>query len=223
MQRMRIPAISASILLAVSWLLATWPPIDRFGAASSTVELEDISAGFNLLIAGALPWLLQWAAIAVVIYALCRTKLGFKRSHAWAVISFPLVTASIWWIGLATILWSSNPLEAVLEMIAIRVVAYLGGGSFWEFCVFDFAGPVTFPLVARGVMSLDGWNFLISGASTALVMLFMAFYAARCRRFEHEPLARQVRLVLPSALLSTLLYTLPAAIRCGIRVAASWQ
>ncbi|MAG93118.1 MAG: hypothetical protein CMJ48_05150 [Planctomycetaceae bacterium] len=217
MQRMKTPPIIALILLALSWLLATWPPTDRFGAAGSTVQIDDISAGFNLLMAGALPWLLQWAAIAVLAYALCRAKLGFKRSYAWAVISVPLLTASIWWIGLATRFWSSNLLEFIADVTLAHTDQQLGGAPLWYEVLFDFAGPMTFPIVAQGIVSLGGWNFLISGLSTALVMLLFTLFFVRARQIEDAPITRQLRVAVPFALL----WTLPLTIRCGMRIFAS--
>lgn len=58
----RRPMTLAAVALGVSaFILAQWPPVHRAGAA----DLDTVSVGLNFAIAGGLPWLLQWAALAV--------------------------------------------------------------------------------------------------------------------------------------------------------------
>jgi len=86
--RIRSAAVlTAFALMVLAFLLAQWPPVRR---ASSISDLETVSVGLNLLIAGALPWLLQWGALALICASLTRQIAFIDRSSTVAAMVLPL-------------------------------------------------------------------------------------------------------------------------------------
>ena len=103
---------ASAALLAASWVFAHHPAV---APAASLDEIESVSAGRALLAAGAVPWLLQWAACAVLLAAVGRGVAGVDWTALLYGALLHLVVGLSWWIGLAAMWWRASPVEAALE------------------------------------------------------------------------------------------------------------
>ena len=86
----RTPPVSAWAAVALgvlAFVLANWPLVHRVEVA----DIETVSTGLNLLLAGALPWFLQWAALALAFGLLAKRMTELDRSLILAVVLVPLV------------------------------------------------------------------------------------------------------------------------------------
>jgi hypothetical protein len=159
----------ACVLLGVAWTVAHRPPVHRAGGLD---DIESISTGYNLLAAGGLPWLLQWAAIALALVALTHQYRHFRGTDVLIGTLTPLLVGLCWWISLAVLYWRSDPIDVIHDMVSRHINRQFGDSAFWEIAVFDVLGPVVCPLRLAGPVSLAGWDFLWSGLSTGVVMVY---------------------------------------------------
>jgi len=88
-------ALMAFALGVSAFILAQWPQVHRTGVD----ELETVNIGLNLLIAGGIPWLLQWASLAL-LFILLAGRLGYLQPRTMiAVALIPLAVGVCWWMG----------------------------------------------------------------------------------------------------------------------------
>ena len=208
--------LAAAVLLVAAWKLAHRPVAEQAAAAG----VEFVSAGYEFFAAGAQPWLVQWAAVTVLVAAVA---VGCFRLNGGAVIlaaGFTLVVATIWWLGLCETYWKADPAEASLEILSWSTERELGSQSPLETALFDCIGPLTCPLKLRGPDSLQGWDFLWTGLSTALVTSTLAWVV---RRTEADlPGAKKFNLRQFLLIVAwVLLYLSPVCIRAILRASAS--
>ncbi len=174
------PFLIAAALFGLSWALARWAPVQRV----PHVELEDISVGFNLLVSGALPWLLQWAGVLVLFLAVSPFVPSTDRRCVLHGASVPLLLGSVWWISLIVTHWSDDPLEFILSAMVMSVREGLGGESLGQGLIYGVVGPMTAPLMLHGPVSMTGWAYLWIGLSTAAVMGIWTTIASILRGLE---------------------------------------
>jgi len=209
--------LTALTLAVSSFILANWPPIRR----ATVAELETVSVGVNLLIAGALPWFLQWGVLAIVSFSLIRRRAHLDRRTTVAVVILPLAVGSCWWIGIAATHWGDNPLEAIVNLVMWSSSRAFGAESFVESILHEGLGPLTCPLMLRGPYTLAGWNFLWTALSTGLVTLLWAWAIRTLTDLNRSGKPMASRFFLMGIVI--LLYDSPILIRCIVRVAGAIQ
>jgi hypothetical protein len=199
--------LSASVL-GSSWALAQ----RRFGPEVSSIDdVTTVSVGRSLLVTGALPWLLQWAALATALFPFCRRFLGLRRQEAVAVTVVPLAVGIAWWTGLVVTFWSQDPLEALTHVTGYSLRWQLGGETLGEMMLYGVLGPLTCPFTPSGPCSLKGWNFLWTAASTAAIMLFLASATKTLAWLNQKPAPRRRKSV--AVFVFALIYISPLLIR----------
>lgn len=210
--------LTAFALGVLAFILAQWPPVHR---AVGVDDLETVSMGLNFFIAGALPWFLQWAALAV-LFTLLIGHLGYlDRGTTVAVALFPLAVGSCWWIGLVVTFWDRDPLDSLMYSAMWSISRGFGAETLAQTVLFEVLGPLTCPLMLRGPYALAGWTFLWTALSTTLVILLLAWTARKFATMKCLRPSRSHRLVLVGAVV--LIYGLPSLLRAVIRVFGSLQ
>jgi hypothetical protein len=169
--------LPALFLLALSWYLAKWPPI-------GPAHLDSRDMGLRLLIAGAVPWYLQWAGLAILATYALLGRLGCDREITSGAIVVPLIVGSAWWAGIVVLHWSEDPLEFVAETIFRTYRHELGTADFCETLLFQVLGPLMCPLVLHGPYTLNGWIYFITLISTLLVIAWGLWVGRRLRTSE---------------------------------------
>lgn len=210
-------ALIAVAGLVAAWIMARRPPVQR---AETLDQIESVSAGYNFLVAGALPWLVQWAALAVLTGAVARAWYRVNWGAVLLGALFPLVIGLVWWIGLAAMFWKTDPLKAIAELILWDMSRGLGTESIGQFLLGEIFGPLCCPLLLAGPVSMQGWDFLWAGVSTGLIISTLTYVV---RRTEVD-LAEGQKFNLEQFLLVTgwaLVYLAPVYIRALQRVSAS--
>ncbi len=205
------PLFSAAVaLVLIAWLCAQYPPIPK---VSGIENIEDISATYNLMATGALPWFLQWAGVTCGILGCCGSR--NTRGAASFAISISFTLAAIWWSGLAFMFWGMDPLESVLHIMAIDIQSQFGSITFFDFTLFYLIGPILGPLQLCGPLNLQGWNFLFVMLSTTLVVGYLLivgrWYRIGSRSRSMRDCVKFLAVMLPCFL--------PPFIRLGIRIA----
>ncbi len=199
------------LLLAAAWVLARWPPIRQ---AESLDELLSSSAGVTILIRGGLPWLLQWAALAVLTVAIARGRFRVNWGAVLLGVLLPLCVGLIWWIGMGAAFWSSNPPEAILESLLRLEASHVGALPPLYVAILGVFGPLTYPL---GPTSMQGWEFLGTGLWTALVMSSLT-WVARTRQVDASGKAKCTRGQFVLIVVWILLYFGPIYVRASIQM-----
>ena len=146
LRRTRVPFFVGVLLLASSWALARWAPIPRV----PEYDLEDVSVGVNFLVAGALPWCIQLAGIAMLFLGVSRYLRGVDRRCVVMGAAVPLLIGSVWWTSLIAIHWSDNPLEAIEGMLEVSIMQRHGDESVGQGLLHDVIGPLTGTFMLRG-------------------------------------------------------------------------
>lgn len=168
------PLFSAAVaLVLIAWLIVRYPPIPR------AFSLDEVSATYSLMAAGALPWFLQWAGVTCGILGCCGSR-NSPRAALFAIL-FSFTLAAIWWSGIAFTFWGMDPLEAILHLTAIDVRSRFGGSAFFDFSLFGFIGPILGPFQLYGPLDLHGWNFLFVMLSTTFVVGYPLIVCRLCR------------------------------------------
>ena len=157
--------LTAGVFLTIAWLLAQYPPIPQRGS------VDDVSLVLIVLVAGALPWFLQWVGVTCAIAVLlCR---GMRRGAFHFAMITSLLLATIWWIGIALKLQGQHFLESILELQMFELQSAFGTASFFDECLFHFVGPIVGLVQLRGPMTLSGWDFPLAVLSTALIFGYL--------------------------------------------------
>lgn len=172
-----LPWLAVAFLLSAAWLLAKWGPV---GPGASLDEIESTSAVSVLIIAGAAPWLLQWAAAGIVAAMVLRRYLKGNWAPLLLALACTLVAGLFFWGRWGFILWGTDPQEAVLEVTARSLAIKMGGGTFGESILYRIVGPVVCPITLSGPLEMQGWSFLWAGLSSFLVIVFWTWGGAWC-------------------------------------------
>jgi hypothetical protein len=195
-------AAGVAILLAA--ILAWFPPI------AGNRQLGEVFITRNLLIAGGVPWFLQWVGVAVFVWAF-----SSKRSAAWRdggkfAMLFTLTLGLVWWGGIAVKFWGKTANEVIFDVAFTSARQHFGEVDL----LFEFVGSLVSPLTLNGPLRLDGWRFLTSLASTTLVMVYLLLVGRFC------PMNRQTVSVRNALrlLAGFLVFFLPPFIRLGINI-----
>jgi hypothetical protein len=168
-----VVAVAAG-LLSASWIIGNYPPVPR------SADLEDVSVAHNIAVAGALPWLLQWAGLSLGLLAIVGRN-RTRRAPAMFATLVSLAFATIWWIGLIGRFWGMNPLDAAVAASTFEVQSFLGGATVFDELLFHFIGPIVGPTTLAGPISMRGWSLFPELASTALVIGYLYLVGRWCR------------------------------------------
>jgi hypothetical protein len=159
-------------LVALAFVLLSWILGHHISLPANSEGLMKVNYGLHLFLSGALPWLLQWAALALLFRSVAgRDPLlhpAALRCGAW----FALLPGVLWWTVAVVIHWGASPLDAILETASRAVRATFGGESLFYYVLHDVLGPLVFPLALHGTYSLHGDLFALAGLSTTLVMAY---------------------------------------------------
>ncbi len=190
-------------LIVLAAVLAWFPPILR------NQKPDEIFIAHNLLIAGALPWFLQWAGVAAILWAFSSTRSEhWSGGRVFAILS-TFTLGLVWWGGVTARFWGKSFLEGTTDVVIESIRQNFGQIDL----LFDYVGPLIDPLALQGPLVLDGWRFLVALASTTLVMAYLLLvgrFARMGRRgFALRDLLRFVA--------GVLLFFLPPFIRLGVR------
>lgn len=193
----------AAVLILVAWLVAQYPPVPKGSTFS-----------YGLIMAGALPWFLQWAGISCVILCLWRRDPQNWRGPALLAILFLLISAAIWWSGVVFRFWGMDPMDAFLDVLALETAMQLGGGDVFDFFLFNFFGPIIGPIGLQGPINLSGLNFVSAMASTILLSGYLLLIGRLFRAgSKNQSVKNQVKLVAAMQLCF-----LPSFIRIGMQI-----
>lgn len=201
-----------AFLLGLSWALARWAPIRR----APDVELEEVSVGLNLLVAAAVPWLLQWAGVVLLFLGARRFVPSINRRLVFMGAVVPLLVGLVWWTSLVVIHWSDNPLEVIEGMMQLSILQQFGEESVGQGFLHDVVGPLATPFLLHGPYSMSGWISLWIGLSTAAVMGIWIAIAKIMTDLEKNGSLRPQQWLLCAALI--MLWLLPVVIRTVSRV-----
>lgn len=180
------------------------------------MELEEVSVGFNLLVAAAVPWLLQWAGVVLFFLGACRFVQTINRRLVFMGAVVPLLFGLVWWTSLVVIHWSDNPLEAIEGMMNLSIRQQFGEESVGQGFLHDVVGPLATPLLLHGPYSMSGWIFLWIGLSTTAVMGLWITIAKIMTDLEKKGSLRPRQWLLCAALI--MLWLIPVVIRSVSRV-----
>jgi|GEM_PF-3407821 hypothetical protein len=156
---------AAAAFVLIGCLVAQFPPIQK------AVSSDDVSATYNLMVAGAIPWFLQWVGVTCAILA-CFGSRNTRNAKLFAILG-SLTLATIWWSGLAFKFQTMDPLEAVLDVAMFEIHSHFGISTPFDETLFHFIGPILDPLHLHGPLNLHGWNFLVVVPSTTLVVGYL--------------------------------------------------
>lgn len=166
--------IPAASLLLVSWYIAQWPIMPP-------PQLDANGVGQRILVGGALPWYLQWSGLAVVVVVGVCGRFGCDREITLGAVLVPLLVGSVWWLGLAWVHWSQDPLELVSESVIRAYRHEYGAESLMEFVLFRIIGPLTCPMMLGGPFHLESWAFVLTLVSTSLIIVWGLWAGRRLR------------------------------------------
>jgi hypothetical protein len=198
---------AAAALVLIGWLIAQYSRVQK--AAS----IDEISFAYNLMTAGALPWLLQWGGVTCAIL----TRFGSRntRNAGFFAVMGSLTLAAIWWFGVAFKYRAMDPLEVVLDQVSFAVESHFGTSTFLDTTLFHFIGPIMGPFRLRGPINLHEWNFLFAVLSTSLMVGYLLFIGRFLQTGKRSSTASDyVKFI--GALLPVFL---PPFIRLGLRIA----
>jgi len=212
-----VAVLTAFALMVMAFMLAQWPPV----RSASDRDIKTVSMGLNLVIAGGLPWFLQWASLAVLLTLLIGHRSYLDRRETIAVVVSPLAVGSCWWIGVAVTHWGDDPLDFLINSTMWAISRGFGAETLAQAVLFEVLGPLTCPLMLRGPYGLAGWTFLWTALSTTLVMLLFAWTARKLTHVKHARLSSSRRLVVVGAFV--LMYDLPVFLRTAVRLVNSLQ
>jgi hypothetical protein len=207
----------ALVLLATGAIWAHFPPISQ---ADGMEEFLSESAGYKLFISGAMPWLLQWSGLALLVVAVARARFRVRWADVLLGVCLPLAVGLIWWVGLCATYWTKNPLEAVAEHLMWAWTREYGADSLWQVMLFEVFGPLAHPLRQQGPGNLRGWEFLWTSVSTAVVMSTLTWVGWRLRVEGARP-DRGARRRWLLMFLWTALYISPVFVRALTRVVSA--
>ncbi len=202
---------AAVVLLVIAWLLAHHPPVPK------VASLDEVSLTYNFIVAAALPWFAQWAAVACAILACCRSR--NSRQAAFFSIGYTFAIAATWWSGLIWRFRGMDGFDAMLEGATLQLQLNHGASDSYDHMLFEVIGPMLGSLQLHSPLSLRGWDFLFVLLSTTLfvgyLLLAWRFFRFSERPFHLRDIARMFALVLPCYL--------PCCIRLGMRIARPVQ
>jgi hypothetical protein len=199
---------AAGILIVLAAILAWFPPIAR------NRRPDEVFFAHNLMIVSALPWFLQWAAVAIALWAFSSQRSADWRAGGVFAILSTFTLGLVWWGGLAVRFWGKAAMEAMTDEVFESVRQHLG-----EFdLLFEYVGPLISPFTLQGPLVLDGWRFLITLASTTLVMAYLMLVG----RFGHMGRRGTALPDVLRILAGLLVFFLPPFIRLGIRLWRVW-
>ncbi len=120
-------------------------------AALANLPLGRLSPASIVLIQGALPWLLLWCA-ALVLLRSHGANIGLERPELSAAAVCVVGLGLAWWGAL--LLWTvgKDAQGVAAELIAIRLRASSGGGSFSELLLWDVLSPLASPIPGTAPM-----------------------------------------------------------------------
>lgn len=164
-----------AILLSVAAWLAHRPP---FGSVETIVEAESDSlewylfVHWNLFIRLAVPWIMQFAAVALPAAFVARRFFHARLGVVAMGASLPLVWGLFWWGHFAAPVWIMEPLTRLTDKVFAAFGASVYQAVFWHLGFLEVAGPSLNPFQLSGPWSLIGWDFLWCGASSLLVVCY---------------------------------------------------
>ncbi len=182
------------VLLAVSWILAHWT---ASGDAARFAGVESTWVGQTILVRCAVPWFLQWCALAIIFSMVACRRFAVQRRHVTLGLAIPLVVGAAWWTRISVWMWDKDVLDAFTEFLFLAVERAFGRVSFGPFLTHEFLGPLTRPITLGRIWSMQGPFFFTALASTALVIFFWMVTASwslkgqcsLCRQFVTATLA----------------------------------
>lgn len=211
--QLRLPTrrtcIVAALMLAIAWVLVN--SMNRQAAS-----IIDISVTRHIVLAGAIPWCIQFVATLLVVRSCCRS-----RPHCESAVKFSAVATAtigmVWWVGVAVTYHGQGPLDAISQMLITSVEQQLGGERFSSVLIHRICGPLISIIQLRGFLSLAGVRFFYSLASLSLLTGYFAFTASVCHVGHKGPTT--TREVVQFILMASVIFV-PAFIRIAVD---TWQ
>jgi hypothetical protein len=200
-----VAILAIPVLLGLSALLAQFVTFRH-----STLSIPFAVA---VLIRDAIPWLIQFAAIALLLVSLNRAFIHATRPQVKAGLGYPLGVGLIYWIWtIAKLLPNATALDAINGRILEDLGRQLGGAPRLQDILYRFNSLLVAPLNSQGwIIHMQEWGFVLCGLSTLLATAYW-LYAAKWIGFTDKtlwiPHARQWFRIL----LAMLAYFLPVFI-----------
>jgi hypothetical protein len=203
----------AVVLLAGSWALGQWP-IDEWLPRVFHVEGEDlrwVSMGAHYLVAGALPWVLQWMGLAVLLGAVAGGARGVRRVVVAVGTIGPSIVGLVWWIGLAALFWHSDFAETQLCLASYAIQEQWSTLPFGADILFTVFGTLTCPLKLSGPFTMRGIHFALTAISTALSIAWWTWILHKIDRTPPGPRRSWRQLFVP--VVGAIVWSAPVGIR----------
>lgn len=200
--------IVAVLALAVAWVLAN-------AMRRRAESIIDISVTRHIILTGAIPWCLQFAATLLFVRSFCRS-----RPNSGSAIRFAAVTTAaigiVWWVGVALTYHGQDPMEAISQTMITSVEQQFAGERFSFVLVHRICGPLISIIQLRGLLSLAGAGFFYSLATLPLLTGYLVFTASVCNVGHKGPTT--TRDVVQFILLVSVIFV-PAFIRLAVDAA----
>lgn len=160
----------------------------------------------------AIPWLLQYAAVALLFMLLNHTFIHATRPQLKLALVFPLGVGLVYWGWTVAKYWRQETVpELVADMLLEGIGQNLGGPPFGE-VLFRFLSLLVSPFHARGtIIEMQEWGFALAGASTMLVIGYWLFAAKWIGVSEQELRVAGVRQWI-RLILTMFVYLLPVVV-----------
>jgi hypothetical protein len=175
-------------------------------------QFGDIPVANRVLLAGALPWVFQWAGVSCAIFGLCGSRI--TRDAGLIAILGSLIPAVIWWSGIFFRFRGADSLEVILDVAIFHIESQFGSSTLFDEFLFNVVGPILGPFQFRGPITLHGWQFVLTLLSTTVLAGYLLFVSCWRPIGNHPKTTRDV--VWLAAV--TLPYVLPPFAALALRV-----
>ena len=206
----------ALMLLIGAWLLTMLPA----GAANADPNaVSDHSFMTRVILNGAIPWLFQWLAVAIIAGTIMVRGFGLQRSMVQQAMCVTLIVGLAWWVGLAWFRLHASVAIPFADQTSYHAQRITGAQPLGRSVLYEVLGPLVNPVALAGLVTLTGGGFWQQLASTVLVI---ATWCAGAALLSWTPRGRQGRSRRTFALATVVsFYNAPVLLRAILRLAHS--
>jgi hypothetical protein len=169
----------------------------------------------TILYLGALPWLLQWLAVAVICYRVSVDSGGHRSHLVLLAATVAIGVGGVWWVGVMMRFRHIGPATVALEVILDNLERPYAVESTEELIMHEVVGPLTCPALLGGPFLLTRWHFVWCLASTAGIIILWS-WIGHVLIGNNSQRGKVLRFTL--ALAGVVFYIVPVVIRSALRI-----